>query len=132
MAGDERCLVHCDEQDRAGHLVPVADPLLRIERREIGVGVCTAGEAIEHARIDKAWRLRIHTHAIGTGFECDRLGQPLDRMLALGIDRGAAAAFMAECRRDVDDASALLACITRNSCFMLSTVPRTSVSNVAA
>ncbi len=100
--------VRCDEQDGARHLVGTADALLRVERGEVGLAIRSAGEAVQHARVDRAGCDRVHPHAERAGLERHRLRQPFDRMLARRIDRGAGAAFVPEGRGDVDDAAAAL------------------------
>ena len=85
MSGDEGRSIRCDEQDGACNLVRTADPLLRIERRQIGFAVRPSGEAFEHASVDGAGRDRVHTHTKRAGFERYRFGQSLDRMLACRI-----------------------------------------------
>ena len=75
---------------------------------EVGLAIRAAGEAVEHARVDRAGRDRIHPHAERAGLERHRLRQPFDRVFAGGVDRGVGAPLMPEGGRDVDDAAAAL------------------------
>src|SRR6516225_7115935 len=80
VAGHEARIIGSEIQNGAGDLVRLTNPLLGVERREIGLDIFASGEPIEHRRLDWSRRHRIDANAGGTELERNRLRQPFDRM----------------------------------------------------
>ena len=73
-----------------------------------GLPFRAAGKAIEHSRLGRPRCYRINANARPGDFERRGFGEPLDGVLAGGIDRGAGGASMAIGRGDIDDGAAAL------------------------
>ena len=91
-----------------------------------------SGETVEHSGLGWTGGYGVDAHAEGGGFERRGLRHTFDGVLAGRVDRRAASALVAY----VDEMLTMLplpwACIARSSCFMLSNVPSTLLSKVAA
>src|SRR6478609_9216885 len=132
LTSNKRSLVGGEINDGFRDLLRRSCALERNVRDHRGLSVGVAGEAVQHPGFDRAGRDCVDADAEGCPFEGRRLRQSFDGVLAGGIDRGARRGLWPI----VDERLMMLPCpwlcITRSSCFMLSTVPRTLVSNVAA
>src|ERR1700677_3070003 len=108
MAGDERGFVRRDEDDRVRDLLRAAEAIHRDSRHQRRFVLRRAGEAGQHAGIDRAGRHGVHADPRFDDLERHRLGDAFDSMLAADIDGGARGALVAVGRGDVDDAAAAL------------------------
>src|SRR5438034_8099959 len=108
VAGNERRLVRCDEDDRVGELLREAEATHRNSRDESRLVLRSAREAGQHAGVRRTRRHGIHPDARLDDLEGNRLGDAFDGVLATNIDRGPRRTFVPVGRGDVDDAAAAL------------------------
>src|SRR6202040_3233050 len=77
-------------------------------RRQTGLSFGSTSEAVQHPSLDWTWGHHVDAYPRKRGFECGRLGQSFDRMLARGVYRRATSANMAVGGRHVHDTAASL------------------------
>src|SRR2546423_2413848 len=107
LPGHERGRVGSEKDDRASNFIGLADPTERNLRRQRRFVLGAAGEAIEHAGVDRPGGDGVDANTRGSALERRGLGDAFDRVLAADIERGAGATLMTVGRGDVDDAPAL-------------------------
>src|SRR6267154_450188 len=108
LPGHERGRVGSEEDDRSRNLVGLADPTQRNLRHQPRFVLCVAGEAIEHARVDRPGGNGVDAHAGCSALERGGPGDAFHGVLAAGIHRSADPTLVTVGRGDVDDAAALL------------------------
>jgi hypothetical protein len=106
MAADKGRLVGAKKHDGVGDLVGLADAAERYGRHETGLSFGVAGKAIEHPGLGRPGCYRIDANPRARDLERRGCGEPLDRVLAGGIDGGVGGARVTIGRGDIDDAAA--------------------------
>src|SRR3954468_8366597 len=89
LPGDEFGLVVGEEYDRLRDLLRPAGPLHWHAGNQPGLAGLAAGKAVQHAGLHRTRRDGVDTDAEGSTLQRRRLRQPLHRVLAGGVDRGA-------------------------------------------
>jgi hypothetical protein len=88
MAADKGGPIGAKKQDGVGDLVGLADPAEWHGRDEAGLSFGAAGKAVEHPGFGWPRCHRIDANARARDLEGRGCGEPLDRVLAGGIDGG--------------------------------------------
>src|ERR1700693_2080525 len=88
MAGDERSLVRCDEDDRVGKLLREAEATHWNSRHQCRLVFRRAGKAGQHAGVRGTGRHDVDTDSRLGDLQRHRLGDAFDGVLAAHIDRG--------------------------------------------
>src|SRR6202521_1410125 len=107
-ARDERRLVRREKHDGLGDLFGSPYSFEGYGRRQTRLSFGSTREAVQHPGLDWTWGHHVDSYPGRGGFECGRLGQSFDRMLAGGVYRRATSTNMAAGGRHVYDAAASL------------------------
>ena len=89
MAGGKGRLARGKEYNGVGDLVGLSYAAERHGRDEAGLSFGIAGKAIEHPGLSWPWRYRIDANARPRDLKRRGFAEPLDSVLAGGMDRGA-------------------------------------------
>src|SRR5580693_5852741 len=95
VAGNKGRLVGGKENEGVGDLIGLSHAAERHARDETGLSFGVAGKAIEHPGLDWPRCYRIDANAQARDLERRRFGEPLDCVLAGGIDRRSAGTVVA-------------------------------------
>src|ERR1700674_3836990 len=86
---DERRLVGCEKHDGLGDLFGSPYSFEWHGRCDTRLPFGSTGEAVQHPSLDWTWGHHVDAYPGRGGFECGRLGQSFDRMLAGRVYRRA-------------------------------------------